>query len=67
MRGNEFLLDVFGSNKYLEDLTGISEMINEQHEVMKYELDKVIFVKLFFSFQTHQIIEMDDSDFELSD
>ncbi|KAJ6634983.1 Ubiquitin-like modifier-activating enzyme ATG7 [Pseudolycoriella hygida] len=45
VRGNEFLLDVFASNKYLEDLTGISELINEQHV----------------------IIDMDDSDFELSD
>ncbi|KAG4074407.1 hypothetical protein HA402_000386 [Bradysia odoriphaga] len=45
VRGNEFLLDVFGSNKYLEDLTGISEMINESHD----------------------IIELDDSDFEMSD
>lgn len=36
VRGNEFLLDAFNSSKYLEDLTGISEMLKESHEVSRY-------------------------------
>lgn len=31
-KGVDFLLEAFGSTKYLEDLTGITDLMNEQHE-----------------------------------
>lgn len=44
-RGNEFLFDVFDSAKYLEDLTGISDLLDVEND----------------------IIDFDDSDFEISE
>lgn len=35
-RGNEFLLHVFGSSKYLEDLSGITELLTAQHDEVKF-------------------------------
>ena len=32
-RGNEFLVQVFETTKYLEDLTGITDLVNQDHEV----------------------------------
>lgn len=32
-KGIDFLLEAFGCTKYLEDLTGITDLMNEQHEV----------------------------------
>lgn len=44
-RGNEFLFQVFESAKYLEDLTGISDLLDVDND----------------------IIDFNDSDFELSE
>lgn len=67
MRGNDFLFDAFGSSKYLEDLTGISELISEQHEVSTFQTRQAKEVKIIVFLYYTQIIEMDDSDFDLSD
>lgn len=44
-RGNKFLFQVFDSAKYLEDLTGISDLLDVDND----------------------IIDFNDSDFELSE
>lgn len=36
-RGNEFLFDVFDSAKYLEDLTGISDLLDVENDIIDFD------------------------------
>lgn len=67
-RGHEFLFQVFESSKCLEELSGISDILNAQHEEVILYLVYVYIQKLILSLEIFQILEFDEnSDFELSE
>lgn len=68
--GHKFLLQAFGSSKYLEDLSGITDLMTAQHAEVNLSLfDAFVFDLLHINslLSIFQVLEFNDSDFDLSD
>lgn len=63
-KGFKFLLQVFNSSKYLEDLTGLTEMY--KNPILDEVKKNIIFHNFFYIFglNVFQMIELEDSDIE---